>query len=232
MQDVIFAGTRERKALGMAEVTLTLVDPEAYEGPIPVEPLVRGGSRRPRRLGRGGGAPPAGQRGRGDHRQRAAGPGARRRRGTPERPPSRRRSRRRGSAGGGAEDSPPQVSAHAAKGRGGDYAAALPHRRERVPAERQALPAARHSGHLHGHGPGAGELRDHRPGADRAAAQLQAARPAGDHRGGGGDYALQDQEAAGRAAPGERQAESGARGRHLRGSHAADEQPEAAGVQG
>jgi chromosome segregation protein len=40
MQDVIFAGTRERKALGMAEVTLTLVDPEAYEGPILVEPLV------------------------------------------------------------------------------------------------------------------------------------------------------------------------------------------------
>ena len=40
MQDVIFAGTRERKALGMAEVTLTLVDPEAYEGPIPVEPEV------------------------------------------------------------------------------------------------------------------------------------------------------------------------------------------------
>ena len=40
MQDVIFAGTRERKALGMAEVTLTLVDPEAYEGPIPVEPQV------------------------------------------------------------------------------------------------------------------------------------------------------------------------------------------------
>ena len=27
MQDVIFAGTSERKALGMAEVTLTLVDP-------------------------------------------------------------------------------------------------------------------------------------------------------------------------------------------------------------
>ena len=40
MQDVIFAGTRERKALGMAEVTITMVDPEAYEGPIPVEPLV------------------------------------------------------------------------------------------------------------------------------------------------------------------------------------------------
>ncbi len=42
MQDVIFAGTRERKALGMAEVTLTLVDPEAFEGPIPVEPEAAG----------------------------------------------------------------------------------------------------------------------------------------------------------------------------------------------
>jgi len=41
MQDVIFAGTRDRKALGMAEVTLTMVDPEAYEGPIPVEPEVQ-----------------------------------------------------------------------------------------------------------------------------------------------------------------------------------------------
>src|SRR5208337_4811657 len=40
MQDLIFAGTRDRKALGMAEVTLTMVDPEAYEGPVPVEPEV------------------------------------------------------------------------------------------------------------------------------------------------------------------------------------------------
>jgi chromosome segregation protein len=40
MQDVIFSGTRDRKALGMAEVTLTLVDPEAFDGPIPVEPEV------------------------------------------------------------------------------------------------------------------------------------------------------------------------------------------------
>src|ERR1039458_2727849 len=37
MQDVIFAGTRDRKPLGMAEVTLTMVDPEAYDGPVPVE---------------------------------------------------------------------------------------------------------------------------------------------------------------------------------------------------
>lgn len=40
MQDVIFAGTRDRKALGMAEVTITMIDPGAYEGPIPVEPEV------------------------------------------------------------------------------------------------------------------------------------------------------------------------------------------------
>ncbi len=51
MQDLIFAGTRERKPLGMAEVTLTMVDPEAYEGPVPVEPEVCGRSRRARRTG-------------------------------------------------------------------------------------------------------------------------------------------------------------------------------------
>ena len=31
MEDVIFAGTRDRKALGMASVTMTLVDPAARE---------------------------------------------------------------------------------------------------------------------------------------------------------------------------------------------------------
>lgn len=40
MQDVIFAGSRDRKALGMAEVTLTMVDPEAYGGPLLEEPEV------------------------------------------------------------------------------------------------------------------------------------------------------------------------------------------------
>ena len=30
MEDVIFAGTRDRKSLGMAEVSLSLIDPEAY----------------------------------------------------------------------------------------------------------------------------------------------------------------------------------------------------------
>ncbi|WP_263354436.1 chromosome segregation protein SMC [Acidicapsa acidisoli] len=41
MMDVIFAGTRDRKALGMAEVTITMVDPEAYDGPMIVEPEVQ-----------------------------------------------------------------------------------------------------------------------------------------------------------------------------------------------
>src|SRR5690348_6782352 len=31
MEDVIFAGTRDRKPLGMAYVTMTLVDPDAYD---------------------------------------------------------------------------------------------------------------------------------------------------------------------------------------------------------
>ena len=32
MEDVIFAGTRDRKPTGMAEVSLTLIDPEVYKG--------------------------------------------------------------------------------------------------------------------------------------------------------------------------------------------------------
>ena len=40
MEDVIFAGTRDRKPLGMAEVSLTLVDPEVFEGGNVVEPEI------------------------------------------------------------------------------------------------------------------------------------------------------------------------------------------------
>ena len=41
MEDVIFAGTRERKALGMAEVSLSLIDPESYSsGPLLNSPEV------------------------------------------------------------------------------------------------------------------------------------------------------------------------------------------------
>jgi len=38
MEDVIFAGTRDRKPTGMAEVALTLIDPEVYDGPDGQEP--------------------------------------------------------------------------------------------------------------------------------------------------------------------------------------------------
>jgi len=34
MEDVIFAGTRDRRPTGMAEVSLTLVDPDVYDGPM------------------------------------------------------------------------------------------------------------------------------------------------------------------------------------------------------
>jgi chromosome segregation protein len=40
MEDVIFAGTRDRKPLGMAEVSLTLIDPEAHDGMLPLVPEV------------------------------------------------------------------------------------------------------------------------------------------------------------------------------------------------
>ena len=38
MEDVIFAGTRDRKPTGMAEVSLTLIDPEIYDGADAHEP--------------------------------------------------------------------------------------------------------------------------------------------------------------------------------------------------
>jgi chromosome segregation protein len=38
MEDVIFAGTRDRNPTGMAEVALTLIDPEIYDGPDAQEP--------------------------------------------------------------------------------------------------------------------------------------------------------------------------------------------------
>ncbi len=33
MEDVIFSGTRDRQPTGMAEVSLTLIDPQQYDGP-------------------------------------------------------------------------------------------------------------------------------------------------------------------------------------------------------
>jgi chromosome segregation protein len=40
MEDVIFAGTRDRKPTGMAEVSLTLIDPQVYAGPTSAEPEI------------------------------------------------------------------------------------------------------------------------------------------------------------------------------------------------
>ena len=41
MEDVIFAGTRERKPTGMAEVSLTLIDPQVYDGAdVSAEPQI------------------------------------------------------------------------------------------------------------------------------------------------------------------------------------------------
>jgi chromosome segregation protein len=40
MEDVIFAGTRDRKPTGMAEVSLTLIDPQVYDGEVSAQPEI------------------------------------------------------------------------------------------------------------------------------------------------------------------------------------------------
>jgi chromosome segregation protein len=40
MEDVIFAGTRDRKPTGMAEVSLTLIDPQVYDGQVSSAPEI------------------------------------------------------------------------------------------------------------------------------------------------------------------------------------------------
>src|SRR5689334_14378936 len=40
MEDVIFIGTRDRKPTGMAEVSLTFIDPAVYDGAALTEPEI------------------------------------------------------------------------------------------------------------------------------------------------------------------------------------------------
>ena len=169
MEDVIFAGTRDRKPLGMAYVTMTLVDPEAL-------------------------------------------PGKRRAGTNPRRWKAGTRPKRTAAIGG--------------------HAAPVPVGRKRIPDRRARRPPARHPGPVHGHRPGAGELRHHRAGAHRADSELQAAGPARGDRRSRRHHQVQDQEASGRSQAGRRQAEPGARVRHPGGSHPAGEFAQAAGVEG
>src|SRR5208283_4113531 len=48
MEDVIFAGTRERKPLGMASVTMTLIDPEIYQPHVAHKPQAVEGGQAPK----------------------------------------------------------------------------------------------------------------------------------------------------------------------------------------
>jgi len=47
MEDVIFAGTRDRKPTGMAEVSLTLIDRRNIPGPMPTPHRDRHSGRTP-----------------------------------------------------------------------------------------------------------------------------------------------------------------------------------------
>ena len=133
---------------------------------------------------------------------------------------------------GGPQNPPPQVQDDLQERRDRGDAPPVPQRRKRIPAQRQALPPARHSGHLHGHRPGTGILRADRAGTHRADPQLQADRPPQHHRRGRRNHQVQDPQAAGRSAPGRRQAEPCPHQRHLRRSYPADEFAEAPGGQG
>jgi chromosome segregation protein len=135
MMDVIFAGTRDRKALGMAEVTITMVDPEAYEGPILLEPEVEVDSDMPadwdeQALRRQKAAEAEeiiaenqpGQPLEGEDGETVVDPSAEATPGANTEPASEAPN-----AEAGVEDSPAEVFADSAEGRDCDYPAAVPH---------------------------------------------------------------------------------------------------------
>ena len=84
--------------------------------------------------------------------------------------------------------------------RGGGGPPPLPDRRERVPAQHERVPAARHPGSLRGHRRQSQGLRPHGPGPAQPRADRQAVGAPRVHRGGGRHRALQ---AAARRDPGQ-----------------------------
>ena len=175
MEDVIFAGTRDRNPTGMAEVSLTLIDPEIYDGADtnapteieiqddicptkigtrrscarkpprrPSEPSEEAQPERPKRL-----------------KAEATQPRRCSRSAEAPEPAIRRRRQLRADDVAVAAERGPQVvlkirrrkfnqQQHHARG-DPRHAPFVPQRRQRISAERKALPAARHSGNLHGH---------------------------------------------------------------------------------
>ncbi len=147
MQDVIFAGTRDRKPTGMAEVSLTLVDPEVYgdvtEPEIDIQDDLPDdwdesamSAERAADVERYSEEVRPGQ---GDEEVPAK-----------HRSPSRRRKPRRQFRTSRTQDPPPKIQAHLQGRRNPDHTPPVPLRRKRISAERQDLPPARHSGHVYG----------------------------------------------------------------------------------
>lgn len=133
----IFAGTCDRKPLGMAQVSMVLVDPNG---------LITLPSAKVEALKQARAAASEAS----SETQVEVLEAAR----SNERPQQRQRPRER-------------LDPAIARQRAGDHdhAAAFPVRRERVSDQRQAGAFARHPGPFHGHGPGAGIVRDYRAGA-------------------------------------------------------------------
>ena len=188
MEDVIFSGTRDRNPTGMAEVSLTLIDPEIYAGPdtnapteIEIQDELAGGNEREENWDEAEIRAQAAA-----ETERAveeAQPGQLKTeevegeissagaagRSDPCRSIGKRCARSSAGAAGSSENPPAQIQPAATPRRRnfGD-APVVPQRRQRIPAEWKTVPFARHPGTVHGNGPGAGVVRAHRAGTHRS----------------------------------------------------------------